>query len=355
MASTGRPATSTGLRDSLLRAYTGVVPVIHAAGGLSLRVRLAVLRESYTSTEVLAAIVPATDNRPTLGSCIAAITSSERAPEEVIVVREPPALSVAGARNQGVARSTADIVVFVDSDVIVARDAFARIREHFERDPDLTAVFGAYDDEVATAGLTARFRNLLHHHVHTRSAGEAGTFWAGIGAVRRDAFEQTGGFDEARYPRPSIEDVELGIRLVDAGARIRLDPMIRGTHLKEWTLWQMLKTDFAARGMPWVHLLLERRELPAILNLGWRERLSAVSAVCSAILALRGRFLRAAACAAGLVALNRPFYRVLRRRLGTRDAFLCVPLHIAHHVAGAAALPAGLVTYLTRRRRHRKG
>ena len=302
---------------------------------------------------MLAAIVPATDDRPTLGSCVDAITSSEQAPEEVIVVREPRDLSVAAARNRGVARSTADIVVFVDSDVIVAPDAFARLRKHFEFDPELTAVFGSYDDELATTGLAARFRNLLHHHVHTRSAGPAETFWAGLGAVRRDAFEQAGGFDEARYPRPSIEDVELGIRLVDAGARIRLDPEIRGTHLKEWTPWQMVKTDFAARGVPWVHLLLERREVPATLNLGWRERVSAVSAVLAAILAVRGRFVGAAACAGALVALNRPFYRVLRRRLGGRDAFLCIPLHVAHHVAGAAAVPAGLLTYLARRRSRR--
>lgn len=294
----------------------------------------------------LVVIVPATDSPPTLAACEAAIRTAEEPPEEVVVVEEPRGVGPAVARNLGVARSTGQIVCFVDSDVVVSADAFVRIREHFRHDPGLTAVFGAYDDELGTTGLTARFRNLLHHHVHARSAGPASTFWAGIGAVRRDAFEQAGGFDEIRYAKPSIEDVELGMRLVDAGARIRLDPAIRGTHLKEWTPRRMLETDFAARGVPWVHLLLDRREVPTTLNLGWRERASALAAVSAAALLIRGR-LRGAGVSAGLlVLLNRPFYGLLGRRLGLRSTASCVPLHIGHHLAAVAAVPVGLVTYL---------
>ena len=237
-------------------------------------------------------------------------------------------------------------ILFVDSDVVVAPDVFVRVREHFRRDPQLTAVFGAYDDIVATDGLTAQFRNLLHHHVHARAAGYASTFWAGIGAVRRDAFERAGGFDELRYRRPSIEDIELGTRLADHGARILLDPAIRGTHLKEWSMSQMMKTDFSDRGIPWVHLMLERREVPRTLNLGWRERASALAAVAAAVAFVRGRPVGVAITAGGIVALNHAFYALLVRRLGVRATVACVPLHVAHHLAGVAAVPAGVVTYV---------
>ena len=53
------------------------------------------------------------------------------------------------------------------------------------------------------------------------------------------------GFDARRYPRPSIEDVELGGRLSGRG-RLVLDPALQGTHLKEWTLASMVVTDFTA-------------------------------------------------------------------------------------------------------------
>ena len=85
----------------------------------------------------------------------------------------------------------------MDADVAVHADAFRRIRAAFTADPGLTAVFGSYDDDPPALGAVSGFRNLLHYHVHQSSAGPAGTFWAGLGAVRRDAFAEAGGFDSA--------------------------------------------------------------------------------------------------------------------------------------------------------------
>jgi len=126
-------------------------------------------------------------------------------------------------------------------------------------DSGLVGVFGSYDDAPEARGLLSEYRNLLHRYVHLRGAGEAETFWAGCGAIRRDAFEAVGGFDTARFPRPQIEDIELGYRLRERGGRIRLDPSIQGTHLKRWSLWPMFRTDFRDRGVPWMRLLMERR------------------------------------------------------------------------------------------------
>ena len=160
-------------------------------------------------------------------------------------MREPTLAGPAEARNLGAQRARGDVLVFVDADVVVHADAFHRIRAALEADQGLTAIFGSYDDSPPAPGAVSGFRNLLHHYVHQSSPGPATTFWAGLGAIRRDAFLASGGFDAARYPRASIEDVELGIRLAEAGARIVLDPELQGTHLKEWGLGEMLRTDFA--------------------------------------------------------------------------------------------------------------
>ena len=120
----------------------------------------------------------------------------------------------------------------------------ARIRRAFTADPGLAALFGSYDDSPEAEGVVSVFRNLLHHHVHQSAAGPATTFWGGIGAVRRDAFERVGGFDQERFAEPSVEDIELGMRLTAAGAHILLDPDVQGKHLKRWTLPQMIHTDF---------------------------------------------------------------------------------------------------------------
>jgi hypothetical protein len=299
----------------------------------------------------LSAIVPATNDPPTLERCLAAIRSAEDPPEEVVVVDRADAPGPAAARNEGASRASGDVLVFVDADVVPRRDAFRRIRSAFEADTGLTALFGSYDDEPEDPGLVSGFRNLLHHHVHQNGAGPASTFWAGLGAIRREAFADAGGFDAERYRVPAVEDVDLGMRLVAAGGRIRLDPDLQGTHLKAWSLAEMVRTDFAQRGVPWVELLLERGAPSNALNLGWRHRVSALAAVTgsTALFARRPRV--AVGAAATLVALNASFYTLLLRRRGPLEAAAGVGLHAVHHLTGVAAVAVAVAARGARLRR----
>ncbi|HEX6418252.1 MAG TPA: glycosyltransferase [Acidimicrobiales bacterium] len=294
----------------------------------------------------LSIVVPATDAPPTLGRCRAAIAAADDPADEVIVVDGPPGLSAAGARNVGVEQATGDVVVFVDADVEVHRDALGRIRAAFAAQPDLTAVYGSYDDSPDARGTVSAFRNLLHHHVHQASAGDAETFWTGLGAVRRASFLAAGGFDEVRYPYPSIEDIDLGHRLTAGGARVLLDPGIQGTHLKAWTLRSMVWTDFARRGVPWVALQLRNRRASTALNCGWRHRLSAASCAFGIAFAAVGLPALALVAVALLLGLNRGFYALLARRLGPVRALAGVVLHGVHHLVAVAAIPVGVAAEL---------
>ncbi|HEU0304428.1 MAG TPA: glycosyltransferase [Gaiellaceae bacterium] len=292
----------------------------------------------------LTAVVPATNGPPTLDACLEAIGAAEQPPEQVVVVREGD--GPAAARNAGVADATGDVVVFVDADVLPHADAFTRIRDAFERDPELTAVFGSYDDAPVAPGVVSQFRNLLHHHVHQQGAGVATTFWAGLGAVRADAFRAAGGFDAERYRLPSVEDIELGTRLVAAGGRIVLDPLVQGTHLKRWTLSDMVRTDFRQRGVPWVELVLRHHSGTDALNLGWRHRVSALAAVTTAVAVVRGRPGTALCGLVALAGLNADLYDLLLRRGGPKLAAAGLGLHTVHHVTGAAAVPVGVARHL---------
>jgi hypothetical protein len=299
-----------------------------------------------------AVVVPATRNPPSLPRCLAALRRAGCRDEELVVVRNGAAGSgPAAARNLGAAATDADVVAFVDADVEVHPDALDRLRAAFASDPGLTAVFGAYDDDPPAQGAVSRFRNLLHHHVHSTSAGPAETFWAGLGAVRRDAFADAGGFDAGRYPAPAVEDIELGMRMRAADARIELDPRIRGTHLKRWSLAGMVRTDFARRGVPWVRLQLEARRPAGVLNLSARHRASTLACVAAVGALVARRPLGAAGCGAVLIALNAGFYGLLARRGGPGLVAAGIPLHALHHLVGAASAPAGVAAHLMSRSR----
>jgi hypothetical protein len=304
----------------------------------------------------LSVVVPATDRPPTLAACRAALDRAVAAlaetggTAEVVVVDAPAFLPVCTARNTGARRAAGEVVVFVDADVEVHADALVRVAAAFA-DPAVTAVFGSYDDSPSRGGPVAAFRNLLHHHVHQGAAGPAQTFWSGLGAVRRDAFLAAGGFDERRFAVPSVEDIDLGVRLVGSGARIVLDPRIQGTHLKAWTLRSMVVTDFARRGVPWVALQLRHGTAGSTaLNLGWRHRASALASLGGVLALAARRPLAAAAALAVLLGLNRDFYRLLARRRGPGEALLGVGLHVVHHLTAVASVPFGVARHVRERR-----
>ncbi len=181
----------------------------------------------------------------------------------------------AAARNYGAKVAQGAILFFVDADVVVQRDTLMRIAMLFQEHPDLAAVFGSYDDDPAEQNFLSQYKNLLHHFVHQHSNTEAVSFWAGCGAIRREVFFAIGGFDSQRYPRPAIEDIELGYRLRKKGYRILLNKQLQVKHLKKWTVLSLLVADIWYRAVPWSTLLLESQEMLNDLNLQQTHKISA--------------------------------------------------------------------------------
>lgn len=255
----------------------------------------------------------------------------------------------AAARNRGAEAASAPILVFVDADVIIAPDALARVRQVLASGTDIAAVIGSYDDAPAANTLISRYRNLLHHHMHQIAASQTQNFWSGLGAVRREAFEAVGGFDAGRYAKPSVEDIDLGYRLSAAGYTIRLDRHILGTHLKRWSLTDMVRTDVFRRALPWTRLILAHRP-DAALNASPRQQMCGYLAVL-ALLALPAAVFWppalgiTAASVAAVVVLNADFFRLLYRRLGWK-ASLCLPLHLLYYLCGVLGYALGRLEHL---------
>lgn len=175
------------------------------------------------------------------------------------------------ARNRAAAEARGEILWFVDSDVIAWEDGARQIAGAFA-DRAVHAVFGSYDDAPPGEGWMSKYKNLVHRFYHQGARREARTFWAGCGAVRKDAFLAVGGFDIETYRVPSIEDIELGYRISAAGGRILLLPDLLGTHLKTWTMKGVIRTDIFQRALPWARLMIGREGLTDDLNTSLAER-----------------------------------------------------------------------------------
>lgn len=180
----------------------------------------------------------------------------------------------ATARNYGSKEAKGDILLFVDSDIVIHRDTLSQVVHDFVTKPDIAALFGSYDDSPAEQNFSSQYMNLRHHFVHQNSNTEATTFWAGCGAIRKTAFEAVGGYDCKKYSRPCIEDIELGLRLRKNGYKIYLDKNIQVKHLKKWTLNSVIRTDIFHRAIPWTKLILTSQHMITDLNLQFSQKIS---------------------------------------------------------------------------------
>jgi hypothetical protein len=320
----------------------------------------------------LSVIVPAYNGARVLPRCLEALAASDlpRSQWELIVVDdgssdETPLIAArhadlvvrlpgrpqgpAYARNRGAQAARGEVLVFIDADVCVHPDTLRGFARAFEQDPALAAVFGSYDANPPAPGTVSQYRNLLHHYHHQRNPGEAETFWAGCGAVRQDVFLAVGGFDEWHYPRPSIEDIELGYRIRERGGRIVLRPEIQCRHLKRWTLSGVFRTDLLDRGIPWMRLLLQEGRVGNMraLNLSTIERLNTASTGLAAVafaasLVHDPRWSWAGLALVGVVlATNLPLYAFFRRTRGLAFALSVLPLHLGYYLLNGVSAAAG--------------
>jgi len=175
---------------------------------------------------VIAAVVPVWNGGADLPRCVEALLAAGVPPESLVIIDDGSTDDVAAvvsatsgahlhrlqdgpsgpanARNTGAAiLPGADVLLFVDADVVVHPDTVGRFADIFATKPDVAAVFGSYDDLPDAPGLISRYKNLVHHFTHQRGRREARTFWAGCGAVRRSAFGASAGSTRAFAVRRS--------------------------------------------------------------------------------------------------------------------------------------------------------
>jgi glycosyltransferase involved in cell wall biosynthesis len=315
----------------------------------------------------ISVVIPVRNGGPDFQRCLDALRACIPPPGEVIVVDDgstdgsaqvarergahvlstaQPGSGPASARNLGAQAASGEVLLFVDADVAVHPDVVGRLARNFERDPGLTACFGSYNAAPAAPNFLSQYKNLFHHFVHQSARADASTFWAGCGAIRRQAFLAAGGFSP-RYTRPAIEDIELGYRLKAAGHQLRLDKDVQATHLKRWTLGSLLRSDILDRGAPWTRLILRGGPFVDDLNLQTRNRVSVVTTYLLLIAMLIGAawppaWSVAGALALALLALNRQLYRFFAARRGGFFALRAIPMHWLYYFYNGVSFALGL-------------
>ena len=172
---------------------------------------------------------------------------------DVRVLRHPRSKGPAAARNTGLAACSTDFVAFLDSDVVPRRGWLEALLGHF-CDPAVALVAPRIVALRNADNLVARYeavRSSLDLGLREAPVVPYGTVsYVPSAAIicRRTVLSEVGGFDETLK---SGEDVDLCWRFIEAGARLRYEPIALVAHdhrtqLRDWFVRKSFYGESAA-------------------------------------------------------------------------------------------------------------
>jgi mycofactocin system glycosyltransferase len=161
----------------------------------------------------------------------------------VEVLRHPCSRGPAAARNTGLGACTTDFVAFLDSDVVPRRGWLEALLGHF-CDPTVALAaprvvgMSHSDDLVERYEAVRSSLDLGQREAPVIPYGKVAYVPSAAIICRRSALCELGGFDETLH---SGEDVDLCWRLIEAGSRLRYEPIASVAHdhrvrLRDWVV-----------------------------------------------------------------------------------------------------------------------
>ncbi len=173
---------------------------------------------------------------------------------DVQLIRHDRSKGPAAARNAGAAACRTDFVAFLDSDVLPRRGWLEALLGHF-CDPAVAFVaprivgLRTADNPVAKYEAVRSSLDLGHREAPVVPHGPVAYVPSAAIICRRRMLDEVGGFDETLH---SGEDVDLCWRLVEAGARLRYEPiaLVAHDHRTELGEWFLRKAFYGASAAP---------------------------------------------------------------------------------------------------------
>ncbi|MHB9053947.1 MAG: glycosyltransferase family 2 protein [Thermoleophilia bacterium] len=181
----------------------------------------------------------------------------------ITVVEHSENRGTATARNTGANNSTGEILVFIDSDVVIHEDTIQKCVDRFENDQTVSVIVGMPDKTNKYPGVvTAHFLMRMYFRLLKFSDNVSYTNGT-MTAVRRNVFDKIGGYNE-NLKTPGIEDAEFGLEAYRNNEKIYLDKTNLVTHNKKIDFFGLIRSDMA-RTVDRVYFMFRKRQVQSIL------------------------------------------------------------------------------------------
>ncbi len=143
----------------------------------------------------------------------------------------------AHARWRGGQSSRGDIVVNIDSDVIIPEDCFKKISAYFLKHPEYDALTGILSEEHPYPGFFTQYKNLYMHYIFSQLPQDVSFLYGSIYAFRKASVLAHG------FETKIADDTALGQHLVTCGKKILFARDLEVIHLKRHTFLSIIRND----------------------------------------------------------------------------------------------------------------
>ena len=264
--------------------------------------------------------------------------------------------SKGGARNLGAEKAKGEILIFVDSDVIIPKDAIPLILNSFKKERDTVAVVGLFSSDCRPQNFVSIYKNLHMHHTLVKLPKYIDTVVGALFAIKKNVFIKSGGFNKKLA---YVEDIEFGQRLSKMGYKIHLNKKLEVMHLKRFSFRNLLKNDFEG-AVHWIWLLLKDfntkkvikqkrftdKTINFILNVPV-SYLLLLSLILSVMLPVFG--IISAILFILFLFLDLGFLKLVQKKKGIKFSLFSIPIRFIDMLSVGAGVFIGTLKYLRRK------
>jgi glycosyltransferase involved in cell wall biosynthesis len=218
---------------------------------------------------MISIVITACNNAAVLSRCLDALVCSRDKDFEIIVVDDASHdgtsdvarrftdkvivfeshRGVNSARMAGYAMARGDVIVNLDSDVLVFPDTLDKIRRVFASSPEVDAVTGILSKQHSFQNFSSQYKNLYMHYIFSWLPRRVTFLYGSLFAFRRALIKAP--VSDIRY----AGDTLFGQQLWLEGRTIILDKSLEVEHLKQYDLPKLMRNDFEVP-FYWAHIFL---------------------------------------------------------------------------------------------------
>ena len=159
------------------------------------------------------------------------------------IIKSKKNYGAAFSRNKGVSISKGKILVFLDSDVEIKKNAFSIINKYFNSKNNEGLLQGVYSHKPNYKSSITQYLHSYHcYHLfsETKKNKYTESLCTAFFSIRKDLFKKYKGFD-VKFNKASVEDVDLGFKLNKDQHKISIERKLNTIHHIDFNILSFTK------------------------------------------------------------------------------------------------------------------